>query len=303
MKRVISFDQKGEKLLIISGVHGNEVGAVNLSFKLYEYYKNSNDTTTAIPSGISSITFIHVANKEGIRRNVRDQVYDSNLNNSFNTEENPREELIAAIKDSKYIIDLHCSPYMASGFLLETDFKSFLIKEFLEENFKLELFSGDLNYSVRSTKLDTIKSLVNKCKDKFGFTWEQNGMDRISLDNCKSSKMLIKFINKLHKLENRSKQDYNDYNMELSTVINTPAEGYLEYYYELGSIIKKDTLFGCIRDMYTNDIIYDIRVPFDCKFIIGNNDLYVNCFDFVAMIHPIEFYKYSNIDIYDNTSN
>ena len=67
-------------------------------------------------------------------------------------------------------------------------------------------------------------------------------------------------------------------------------------------IIKKDTLFGCIRDMYTNDIIYDIRVPFDCKFIIGNNDLYVNCFDFVAMIHPIEFYKYSNIDIYDNTS-
>ena len=37
MKRVISFDQKGEKLLIISGVHGNEVGAVKLSFKLYDF--------------------------------------------------------------------------------------------------------------------------------------------------------------------------------------------------------------------------------------------------------------------------
>lgn len=284
MKRVISFDQKGEKLLIISGVHGNEVGAVKLSFKLYEYYKNRDNITEA--PGISSITFIYVANREGIRRNIRDQVYDSNLNNSFNTEDmDSKQEIITEIKDAKYVIDLHCSPYIANGFLLEDDFKSYLVKEFLEENFKLELFNGDLNYSVRSTRSNTIKSLVNKCNDKFGFTWEQNGMDRNSLDNNTSLRMLIKFISKLHKLQIKPKTDYN---MELSFVITTPAEGYLDYYYNLGASIRKDSLFGCIRDIYTNEIIYDIRVPFDCKFIIGNNNLYVNCFDFVAMIHPIK---------------
>lgn len=285
MIRTINFNDNGSKILIISGIHGNEVGTINLSFELYHYF--SYMSKDKYPIGICNISFIHSANKEGIRNHTRNLVFDSNLNNPFTPDSDPKTEIIEAIKDADYVIDLHCSPYIARGFLLDNDEKSLATKNFLDNQFYKELYNGDINYLVRSTNINSIKSHVNSLNGKIGFTWEQNGMDRNSISIDKSKDMLIKFIYSIHDLkipEYNDKLEYDE--IKFSTNITTPVEGILIYYFKLGDFIQKNSIIGVIRDINTYQELYRIISPVDGKFVCGNNSLYVNCYDIVAFIQP-----------------
>lgn len=299
MIRTIDFgNENGINILIISGVHGDEVGAIKTSYNLYQEFqiiKASNDLPSRILN-FGKISFIHVANRDGVRNRCRDMVYDGNLNNMFSTSADPKREIIEAIDDAQFVIDLHCSPYVASGFIFDTDYKSYLFKNFLENNFFYDLSTIRLSYGVRHTEACTIKSYVNSLKGKIGFTWEQNGMDQHSLtDNVD---MLVEIIYSFEKfneyLQNELNMGLNDivschlphYMPELSTMFTTPVEGILSYYQPLGAIVSKNSLIAGIRDLNTNQLIYTIKAPFDCKFISGNCNLYVHDAEFIAMIQP-----------------
>lgn len=194
---------KDLNLLILGGIHGDEIGTVQLAYDLYmdlflSIYNNCDDGTSAkettksisykqyvinIPhtnkfwepfKGLKQITIIPNCNMSGIKARSRDQrSYTSDLNRNWDTLD-PRSVIAELINSSDIVIDLHSSPDQCAGFfLLDSDMPN------LEYILK-QLSESEIMYYVQGSTNDTIKRYVNSFDSKLGFTWEQMGINYIN---------------------------------------------------------------------------------------------------------------------------
>jgi len=164
---------KKDKILIISGTHGNEMSAVQLGLRLKKYYKKE-----------SHIKVVPFLNESGLVANSRDTVGEhtkdlnrsfGELNRTYNDTVKLIEELVA---DYDYVIDIHNS-HRCANFCLVDAGKN---EEYLTSLCK----ASDVEYATRFSTGGTIKDYVNSY-GKYGLTYEFSGMTTLN-NNIELSK-------------------------------------------------------------------------------------------------------------------
>jgi len=193
------FEGKGDKnILILSGVHGNELTPIYCSYLLSKYDDIFFFDKKYIKSkSFKKLTILSSINDDGIIKNTRDIPNNSttDINRMFNSElkVNIQEELKTLINENDVIIDIHSSPHCTEFALINQDRKTNSYIDFLK--------NIDVNYAIRYSSANTIKKY---CLDlnKIAFTIELNGMNKIDYDSAgKGFELVCKIINNIRKFE------------------------------------------------------------------------------------------------------
>lgn len=181
--------KKGKNILILAGVHGNELTPV--------YCANLIATSNIdeLKKSFKKLTILNAVNLEGIKNNTRDIPDDStnDLNRSFKKDDNKNiiDQLKEYIDSHDVIIDLHSSPSCSEFVLLNQDEYTNSYADFCEKY--------GINYLIRYSANDTIKKYGLE-KGKISFTFEMNKMDNVSIISASraftSIGQIIKNINK-----------------------------------------------------------------------------------------------------------
>jgi len=157
---------KKDKILIISGTHGNELSAVQLGLRLKKYYKKE-----------AHIKVIPFLNESGLVDNSRDTVgeHTKDLNRSFRELNRTYNDTITLIEelvsDYDYVIDIHNSHRCANFCLIDAG---------KNEDFLTSLCqASNVEYATRFSTGGTIKDYVNS-HGKFGLTYEFSGMTTLN---------------------------------------------------------------------------------------------------------------------------
>ena len=178
---ISSFGQTGVKILILAGVHGNELGTILLANDINEWATPKN----LLEHDIAILDIWTHVNISGTRNKTRDYVQNDpgmDLNRGYSIDrpsaDDIRKEIIDLISKNDYdiVIDMHCSHNIAPTFLIDADqdYAPEICKWCTEHHF---------NCMVRECHNDTIKRFTSDC-DIIGLTWEQPGMqDQLNYDS------------------------------------------------------------------------------------------------------------------------
>jgi len=150
------------KILILSGVHGNEQSAVQVGLSLKSYFKDNDD-----------ITVIPFANESGLIHNTREMQNSStiDLNRAFRTIVDPVEMIKEAIDNHDLIIDIHNSPRCSNFVLIDYNDRRFASQKLCH--------LANVSYACRYSSGDTIKDYCLK-HNKIGLTYEFSGMSNLN---------------------------------------------------------------------------------------------------------------------------
>lgn len=171
-------NNKGKKILIISGVHGNELTPIYCTYLLSKCKLDK--------SKFKKITIISSINKEGVSKNTREIPSNgtNDLNRMFDIEIpiNLKQELDNYIRKHDIIIDIHSSPKCNEFMLLNVNNYTNSYVDFCEKY--------DISYLVRYSSANTIKKY---CMDlgKVSFTLELNQMDYIDYKSAEKGLDII----------------------------------------------------------------------------------------------------------------
>lgn len=175
------YDGKGiGKLLLISGVHGNEYTPIEALFQLEKDSEYLNNLLEIY----EKITFLHAVNEHGIKNNIREYNGNTDLNRIFGNDV-LREKLISQIELADYIIDVHASNNCTEFVLINNDN---FVKDYVDFCIK-----NDIKYAVWEGSRNTIKSHSTH-NNKIAFTVECDGIGTV---NHKSLLRVMKVIKKL----------------------------------------------------------------------------------------------------------
>ncbi len=168
------------RILIISGVHGNETSAVQVGLELQQYYE--------LDKNIKVIPFMNIS---GLLNNSREMIDSStkDLNRSFKDEVSSYSSTVKNITDivSSYdvVIDIHNSP-RCSNFCL--------VDEGMDKAVLNICDRAGVMYATRFSKGGTIKDYVNQIGN-LGITYEFSGMS--TLNNTNEITKAVEDIKKL----------------------------------------------------------------------------------------------------------
>ena len=233
---VLGKNNTGKNILIISGVHGNELTPIYCTYLLSKMDYSNYD--------FKKITIISCINNNGVVQNTREvpNTSTSDLNRMFNVIEtiNEKDELENQIKDNDIIVDIHSSPKCVNFVLLNQDENTNSYVEFCNKN--------NINYLIRYSTANTIKKY---CLDlnKISFTLELNMLDYIDEISAKNAKdIVLKIIDNCNNIIiNKQEPKYNIY-VELQTykvglfIENKKCGDIIKYKETIGSILNIDTL-------------------------------------------------------------
>ena len=228
------------KILIISGVHGNEVSAVEVGMKLAEIYKDTEE-----------IEIIPWANYSGLIAGTREMSPSStrDLNRSFVPyEENYVDKLKIAIDKADFVIDIHNSPRCAHFALLDINNKEQRLSNLCKH-------SG-IEYGSRYSNGETIKDYVNCQEEKLAITYEFPGMSTYNnSDNI--SRALVEVQNLVSTIqENTWEKHYREDHAELHRIeeLHDSSSGFVEVLKDVNEIVQPRELIYRIRDSKNNII-------------------------------------------------
>jgi len=249
-KEIIGKNNKGKNILIIAGVHGNELTSIYCAYLLSMYEYDNFD--------FKKITIINSINKIGIIKNEREipNTSTSDLNRMFSKEENVdiKEFLEKEINEHDIIIDIHTSPKCDNFVLLNQDKSTNSYVDYCEKN--------NINYLIRYSSANTIKKY---CIDfnKICFTLELNMIDYIDFDSAESGKEIILKIIQNNEINIKKEEPkYKSY-IELQTY----KSGLFIIDKKCGDIITKNDVVGSILDLDTHEL-YQIKCMLDGKYRI-----------------------------------
>lgn len=180
MKREIIVGTGSKKLLLISGLHGNEYTPVIAVRELF-----SNKTSTFVSSLIerySQITVLHAVNEYGLINGVRESSKPVDLNRLYQS-----TDLIDLIRSeveaADIIVDVHSSPNCTEFVLINQGEQANSYVEFARAHRIKYLVQEDGHPA-------TLKSHALS-KNKVAFTLECNGIDRVDTRSVNAAKELI----------------------------------------------------------------------------------------------------------------
>lgn len=244
-----------KKVLVISGVHGNETHAVAATYQLYENMCKFNS------SEIGKIDFIFNLNEYGLEQDTRDNLYaketSTNLNRLFPKEYNTPDEIkdyLKKIVNENYdlILDVHNSPCCLDCVLIDYDENTNKLLGVLKDS--------PLEPMVRPTQIGTIKKLFNKYS--YAYTVELGEMG-IRGDYKASAELLRTFIETvIGNMKDKKTVEVNQ-DCVVKTLCTKIDNGIIRYeranvvgYYEEGDPICT------VKNMHTSEVEY-IEAPFD----------------------------------------
>lgn len=234
------------RVLILAGVHGDEIGTIYLAYNLIRYL----DEGEFPFKHISKLTIIPVVNYSGLRECTR---YTNNnyqdLNREWSVCRDTRSELSEFIDESDVIIDLHCSDNCDTMLLIDREMNN---ARALKSFCKLINF----HYTILSGNNSTLKRYINDDKGKVGITWEQRGLVTCDhLDNVKNTENLIHLLSKIHLIENYLLDHEEIQDTEVAQLVTNRIEGIYEPVCDLGSTLEDGDLIGRIKDLDTDQVI------------------------------------------------
>ena len=236
IKKFKGKNKKGKKILVIGGVHGDELTPI-YSVYLYQKYLKSNKKRD-----FKSLTIINSINKSGIENCTREMSNNntSDLNRKLSHENfSPTDKLKELIEKNDVIIDCHSSPKCCDFVLLNMDEYNNSYVKFCEKN--------NINYLNRYSNANTIKKYALDM-DKISFTIELNKMNYVDIESAKSGKDLISNI-----VENINSMKYkkSEPKYEPYTEFNHHKSGIFFPKHKLGEVISKGDKIGYILDLTT----------------------------------------------------
>lgn len=309
-------------VLFIAGIHGNEIGTIQLAYSLIKNFEEFSDY-----ENIGIIGVIPCVNQSGLRNNTRNATEDySDLNRGW--KDNPRSDLLDVITEMErqystkfhIVVDMHCSPNIAPIFLLNRDQKYVSeIMDAIDES--VHDLPSELSFSIRNrvfgcvrdTSISTFKRSYSNEK-RIVLTYEQSGYGEAlhslntEMVNYFASIFMTTLVPKLRNILTENKPSVNYDTNYLCKHIITNTEGLLCIYKNvfLGCIVRYGDAIAAIRDIRTDEIIETIRylpnydyakqsssdlnkekgIVVELETSTGN-DIYVTPGRIVAMIQPI----------------
>jgi len=270
INKIIGKNNNGKKILIISGVHGNELTPIFCTYLLSKCNLNDYD--------FKKITIISGINLKGIQNNTREipSIETNDFNRMFDVEEDIKIIIDEYIKNNDIIIDVHSSPECLEFMLLNQNEYTNSYVNFCKNN--------NINYLIRYSTANTIKKY---CIDlnKISFTLELNKMNYIDYNSAENGKDIILKIIK----------NCNNLNIQKSEPIYEPYQELLTYRSGIfcknnkcGYIITKDDEIGKVLDLITFEeypIIFKKEGKF--KIICFGHSSYTDASNPICLLQPI----------------
>lgn len=252
-------------VLILAGVHGDEIGTISLA---YDLIHTINDKDLQFKN-LSRINIVPVVNREGMRNQSRELVNGSNdLNRNWDQSTYTiRDELMNLINDYDIILDLHCSEYCDSIFLLDSRMQKL-------SSIIPVLDKCGIHYCIQDSHNATLKWYADS-HDKIGLTWEQIGLNYLDEGvNAESLTTILNLLDNIHLMI-----ESPDYTQEIEYPISYPLQNKREGLYipiaKVGAKVKKNYPLGEIRSMKLNKAIEYIRAEEDCIVITQSHSQYI----------------------------
>jgi len=254
------------KVLIISGTHGDELTPLRTVWLLNDYLMKEKENRFV---NIGHITTVIGMNHTGLKNNERKMIPDTHkgdMNRMFDEayDYDAHEELKKLIDDHNIIIDVHSSPRVNEFVLVDIDGYTEFILKWLKKS--------SVNYGCRYPVSDgTIKKYSLK-NNKVGLTIELNGLDKVDYSSASKGEMMI--FNLLDNIKFEMKEEFKiPYNIgyvdEATEMedIKAGCEGILMEKFQGGEIVKRGTLLAEIVD-YEMKTVREIYAKYDA-FIVS----------------------------------
>ena len=269
-------NDKGKKILILTGIHGNEITPVHAGYLLsIQKWDKTKFKTLTILNGV---------NKNGLRNNTREvpNSFTDDLNRMFSNDidKDLKETLEKFFIEADVVIDIHSSPHCTEMVLINQDEYGNSYVEFCEKN--------HLSYLLRYSSLDTIKKHCY-LHNLISFTIEINGMDMIDAESSvKGSALVTQIIENIDKFESKiEKPKYETY-----IEIYNHKEGIFLQSEPNGSFIKKGTVLGEIIDTDTFESTkVKYQKDFESTLINSSGRSYVTPNEPILYLQPINNIK------------
>jgi predicted deacylase len=250
IKKIKGKNKKGKNILIIAGVHGEEVTPVySLSIFLRQYVE-------VVKQDFKSITVINGINMDGLKHGTRDVPNNStsDLNRMFvyETKTNALSLLKEHIEESDIVIDVHSSPSCMDFALIDIDEYMNSMKGWCDKS--------SVPAAFRYSGADTIKRY---CLDmgKPALTIELNKLNVIDYASAKNGAEILTRLILRSKDYAKIEKKEPGYVKEL-VEIKTYVAGIVDYHLKNGQHFSAgDTLYS-IQDLELN-IIHDYVANFD----------------------------------------
>ena len=251
--------------LILAGVHGNEIGTISLAYDLIHTI-SSKDLQF---KNLSRINIVPVVNQEGMRNQSRELLDGSNdLNRNWDQSTYTiRDELLNLINDYDIILDLHCSEYCDSMFLLDSRMQKL-------SSIIPVLDKCDIHYCIQTSHNATLKWYADS-HNKIGLTWEQIGLNYLNEEvNAESLTTILNLLDNIHLMVESSDYAQED-EYPLAYSFQNKCEGLYLPIADVGAKFEKNYPLGEIRSMRLNKAIEYIRAKEDCIVITQFHPQYI----------------------------
>lgn len=262
-------NEKGKNVLIIAGVHGNEITPI---YTLASMIKNNLFNL----SKINKLTILNGINITGIKNCERDMVENDtqDLNRIFTNETkiNSVKLLKDKIKENDIVIDIHSSESCIEFALIDIDEYTNSIKSWCEKSKLLCAF--------RYSNTNTIKRYCLE-KGKPSITFEINKLKLIDFDSAEETFYLIN--NLLDNVDFTLKKDIP--NVKEFLEIKTYEEGILEHHFVNGDYFYKGDILYTLYDFELNEISNPIAT-FDGYVICDPQKSYVSRGEIIYLVQP-----------------
>jgi predicted deacylase len=275
---ILGKNTTSKKILIISGVHGDELTPIYCTYllSLIDYTKFDFHT----------ITILSAINYDGIVKNTRDipNTKTSDLNRMFTTEVKISEEteLTKYINDNDIIIDIHSSPNCDEFVLINQDLNANSYIEFCDTH--------NIHYLNRYSSANTIKKY---CMDlnKISFTLELVSIDYINYISAEKGKdIVLKIISECNNIIIKQSEPIYDTYIELQTY----KSGLFIPQCKCGDIVSYRDTIGTILQLNSFEVI-DIQCNLNFhshyRIICFGKTNYVDGNNSVCFLQPIILYK------------
>lgn len=268
-----------KKILILTGIHGNELTPIYCG-KLLNEHNWINDN-----KNFKKLTILNTINKNGIQNNTREinikEINNiSDINRMFSNEKYnfSKNELLEYFENNDVILDIHSSPDIIELFLLNQDEKT--------NNYVKFLNKLDLNYYIRYSNANTIKKYCLD-KNKISFTLELNKINYIDFDSAKRGlNIILNVIKNIDSFDNSKKEEPK---FKVGFEYFTHYEGLFIPNKKIGDIIENEKdIMGKVINLhdFTEKIIhYGNNIK--GKIIAGNVSNYVSADKPIYLIYPI----------------
>ena len=183
MKKEVIPGTGSKKLLVISGLHGNEYTPVSAVAELFLH--KVSEFISALTGLYSQITILHAVNEYGLIKGVREASAPTDLNRLYQTIE-PIELIKDEVESADVIIDVHSSPNCTEFVLINQGDQANSYVEFAKAH--------GIKYLVWSDGSPATLKSYALTQNKIAFTVECNGIQRVDNQSAEAAKELISTV-------------------------------------------------------------------------------------------------------------